>query len=217
MDKMIECGFRADKLVHIDHFLEVSDTKVYHNPDGHILFFGRIGPEKGILTLIKAMEHASPKCMLHIVGDGDFKSECEDYVRRNNTGNVKFLGHLQGDKLNEEIRFCSFVVFPSQWFENMPFSILESFAHGKPVVGSNIGGVKELIEDGKTGLIFNPADSVDLSVKINALFCDKNKIIEMGRNARRFLEDRFDAQTHYDKIISLYKTVLWKVSKNVCK
>ena len=106
-------------------------------------------------------------------------------------GNVKFLGHLSGDRLNSVLRSASFVVLPSECYENAPMSVLEAFAYGKPVLGARIGGVPELIDDGTDGLLFESGNVDDLAEKIHYIIANKDKLPEMGKRARRKIEEKF--------------------------
>jgi glycosyltransferase involved in cell wall biosynthesis len=88
--------------------------------------------------------------------------------------------------------------------------VIEAFALGKPVIGSRIGGIQELIEHSKTGLTFEPGNSVELKGKILWLLNHPDKLIEMGRNARRFVEDRCHFEYHYRELIKIYHRAMVK-------
>jgi glycosyltransferase involved in cell wall biosynthesis len=100
------------------------------------------------------------------------------------------------------------VVMPSIWYENFPYSILEAFALGKPVIASNIGGMPETVVDGETGLLFEPGEVNDLAAKLEYLLANPEAGSQMGRNARKMVETRFDAESHYRRLMEVYSRVL---------
>ena len=101
-----------------------------------------------------------------------------------------------------------FVVVPSECYENNPRSVIEAFALGKPVLGSNIGGIPELVKDGKTGLTFEVGNVEDLRTKIKYLLNNSDKIVEMGKNARKFVEVELNEEKYYNKLFSIYRRLL---------
>jgi len=97
-----------------------------------------------------------------------------------------------------------FVVVPSIWYENCSLSILESFALGKSVIASKIGGIPELIKHSETGLLFEHGNAKDLANKIECLLNRPDKIIKMGQNALKIIREKFNADEHYKKLIKIY-------------
>jgi glycosyltransferase involved in cell wall biosynthesis len=101
------------------------------------------------------------------------------------------------------------VIVPSEWYENAPISILESFAYGKPVIGARIGGIPEMINDDENGYLFDSGNGDDLKEKLNLLQnISANKIMEMGKAAREKMEKLYNASFHYDKLMSVYRAAL---------
>jgi len=111
---------------------------------------------------------------------------------------------LDGEKLKNEICQSKFLVIPSEWYENYPRSVIEAFACGKPVIGSRIGGIPELVKNKETGLTFEPGKVDDLRAKINYMIDNPEKVIEMGKNARRFVEQELNAEKHYEDLMDIY-------------
>lgn len=204
-NKIGEMGFTR-KCVHLPNF---ADMPPFEQPDlpanPIILFFGRLVEEKGIPVLIEAMQGISADCL--IVGDGPMNEALEALALRIPAARIRFLGHQPFSALESIIRRSTMVVLPSIWFENNPFSILESFVRGIPVVASRIGGIPELIRDGETGLMFTPGDSGDLSKKIRFLLDRPEKIRLMGRNARRWVEEQNGRENHYSRLIEIYRSL----------
>jgi glycosyltransferase involved in cell wall biosynthesis len=97
---------------------------------------------------------------------------------------------------------------PSQWYENSPSTIYESFALGKPVIGSRIGGIPELIEDGVNGLLFEPANVEDLAEKIKYLYHHPLLAQKMGISARKKVEEKYSEEEYYKKLLGIYDNLI---------
>lgn len=202
LKKHLEAGIPEKKLVHIPNFTNVEDFEPSYKAGEYILYVGRLSHEKGIFTLLKAIKDINFK--LKIVGDGPLREDCEAFVRENNLKNVEFLGYKSGDDLKELYQKSAFLVMPSEWYENAPLTILECFAYGKPLIGSRIGGIPEMILDGETGLLFNTGDVRELRGKINYLLRNPAIIDKMGRSARARVEQEYNAELHYERLMQVY-------------
>lgn len=207
LNKCIGAGVDQKKLIYISNCIDTDIYRPSHNDDGYLLFVGRLSKEKGVMTLIRAVE--SLDIPLRIVGDGPMRESYETYAAKRLLGNISFEGYKTGDALETLYKSASGVVFPSECYENAPMSVLESFAYGKPVIGANIGGVTELIEDEKDGLLFESGNAQDLANKIRffiGLSGQRKK--EMGVSARKKVEDRFSTTSHYRALMNLYESIL---------
>jgi glycosyltransferase involved in cell wall biosynthesis len=169
----------------------------------YFLFYGRLSREKGVDTLLKAAEKAG--ITLKVVGTG---SLYEKYIAANYK-NIEFLGYKSGHELSELIRHAGFVIVPSEWYENNPLTILEAYSHGKPVIGSRIGGIPEIIEEGVTGFLFeagNQSQLTDALMKADLLSGDDYQ--KMSNAARAFAGAHFNPDTHYNELINIYKELV---------
>jgi len=203
MEKVKEMGFNGN-IVYLPNFVELGKYKPsYDYKDKAIVYFGRLSKEKGVGNLINAVKDLDVE--LKVVGSGPYEDELRNKVNGENIGNVYFLGYKEGKELIKIISESLFAVIPSAWYENNPISVLESFALGKPVIGSRIGGIPELVIDGKTGFTFKAGDSAVLKEKIKYLLDNTNKIKVLGRNARKFVEKNFNPEKHYKELIEIYK------------
>ena len=100
------------------------------------------------------------------------------------------------------------MVVPSEWYENAPITILESFAYGKPVIGSRIGGIPEMIDEGVNGFLFDPRNVDDLKEKIEFVFSMKDsQVSHMGKEARQKVERYYNAKVHYESLMDIYHRV----------
>lgn len=205
--KFIDFGINPEKITYVPNFLFESDYFPNYNFEDYFLYFGRLSEEKGVDTLLSAMKHIDGK--LKIAGIGTEEEKLETYAENEGLGSkVEFLGHKSGIELENLIKNAMFTVVPSKWYENAPYSVLESMAFGKTVVGSHIGGIPEMILDKKTGLLFYSDDSGDLAEKINDLMQNTWKIINYGKNARTYFEEVYGSEEHYRKIIKIYENLI---------
>ncbi|RME60878.1 glycosyltransferase family 1 protein [Candidatus Parcubacteria bacterium] len=176
-------------------------------PDGPVLFFGRMVEEKGIDFLVKAAAKL-PDIPFRLVGDGPDLDSVKALANSLGAKNIEFIGAKWGEAMDAELKQCAFVVVPSIWYENFPYVINQAFAFGKPVVGSNRGGIPELVEHGKRGLIYDATDVDALTEAINNLYQDSEKIKAMGASAKSFSDCEFNNEKFYAKLINIYHEVL---------
>jgi len=185
------------------------DPKSYKpswNDNNYIVYFGRISPEKGVETLLKAynlLNSDRSRIGLKIVGQGpQMNSLKEKYT------NVEFTGYKEGKELKRLVGEASFVVVPSQWYENCSMSVLEAMAMGKAIIASNVGGLPEQIDDGKTGLLFGMGDAGELKEKMMILAENKKLRLQMGKAARKKLIKEYSFAMHGEKIINLFAKLI---------
>ena len=205
--KMIEYGISPERVLWVPNFITLEEYSPDYSHDDYFLFCGRLLELKGIRTLIAAMEHIKEP-RLYVVGDGELRHELESYAAQRGMDNVSFLGYKSGEELKSIIAKSMFSVIPSEWYENLPYAILESFALGTPVLASNIGGIPELIAPGVDGALFQPGDVADLVARIRELVARRESLAEMGRRARAKIEKQYGAEAHYESMMSLYKALL---------
>jgi glycosyltransferase involved in cell wall biosynthesis len=204
--KHVEHGIPRDKLLHIRNFVNFTKQKPQYNDGRYALFVGRLSREKGIPTLLAAVENLDVP--VHIVGDGPLKAEYEDFVAGHKINHVIFEGYKSGDNLKRLYENAAFLVIPSECYENAPMTVLEAYSYGKPVIGSRIGGIPEMIEHGRTGLLFTPGQADELAECLRMLWQDGSLRSKMGREAHEKMQKEFSSEAHYEKLIGLYSTLL---------
>ena len=181
--------------------------------DGYILFLGRLSDEKGVDILLGAMAEV-PEAKLKIVGSGTHGTFLQEFAKKNNITNVEFLGQKFGDELEPIFNCCKFVVVPSLWHENFPYVMMESFARGKAVVGSDKGGIPEYILPGETGEVFPSHDPKALASIIRELWHHPAKAAEMGKKAKEIADREFNDEAFYNRLSVIYENATGKVIKN---
>ena len=182
----------AGKTVALHNFIDKVEWKDTAKKD-YILYFGRYSDEKGIGTLIEVCK-SMPDMQFIFAGNGPLENTV------NNVPNIKNVGFRTGDKLEKLIREARVSVYPSEWYENCPFSVMESQMYGTPVLGANIGGIPELIDAVKTGELFESGNEVDLKEKLLKMLEKSNEYSENCKNIK------FNTiSEYYDKILNVYE------------
>jgi glycosyltransferase involved in cell wall biosynthesis len=206
LSKHAEHGIPQDRLLHIRNFVNFAKYKPQYDNGRYVLFVGRLSKEKGILTLLAAVEHLDVP--VRIVGDGPLKAEYEGFAAKCKMDHVTFEGYKSGDDLKQLYENAAFLVMPSEWYENAPMTILEAYAYGKPVVGSRIGGIPEMIDHGRTGMLFVMGDAGRLAECIDKLWSDKSLRRQMGYAAREKVEREFCSEVHYERLMEVYRNLM---------
>lgn len=206
-NKMIEYGFPESQVEYLPNYVEV---KKYDPPvadGGYALYFGRLAEEKGISVLLDAAA-ITPEVPFFIAGDGPLAAASRKRAIDNEMNNIVFLGFKAGSELRKLLTEATCVIVPSEWYENCPMNVLESFAAGKPVIGSDIGGIPELIDKDVNGFTFQPGNAHELASKVRWIFGNRSKSVEMGMEGRKKVSAHFNAVAHYDGLMSIYNSVL---------
>lgn len=210
--KFIEDGINSNHIEAIHNFIIASDYNVETEIGDYALYFGRLSKEKGINNLIKAFA----KCKngsLYIAGEGPEKDNIERFIKDNKLSKrVKLLGFLNKEQMTDTIRKARFIVVPSIWYENCPYSVMETLAIGKPVIGANIAGIPELVINNKNGYTYKYDDINELSEKMNILFEDEKLISKFSRKAKE-MSKKYDKEKYYERIIKIYKKVVCEYEK----
>jgi glycosyltransferase involved in cell wall biosynthesis len=184
----------ANKTIAIHNFIE-NIPWVEVQKEDYVLYFGRYSEEKGIRTLVEAAKRM-PEVNFVFAGKGML----EDLLY--NSENINNVGFKSGKELADLIRRARVSVYSSEWYENCPFSVMESQMYGTPVIGSNIGGIPELIKVGKTGLLYNSGDVEQLCDEIHTIWQNDDLASEMHRACKELSFDNID--DYLGKLLKIY-------------
>ena len=204
--KFIDCGLPADRIAIKPHFLEAPPVPRFEH-DGYAIFVGRLSPEKGLLTLLRAWREL-PWLPLRIVGDGPLRAEVEGQIRREEVKSVELLGHMGLEQCLEQLRGARFLVFPSEWYEGLPRVIVEAYACGKAVVASGLGAMNEIILSGITGAHFTPGDAEDLARTVRRMTESDTRTRQLGRAARNEFEAKYTEERNYRQLMEIYESAI---------
>lgn len=185
----------AKKTVAMHNFVDRVEWKEVEKKD-YVLYFGRFSKEKGIDILTKVCKEL-PDVQFIFAGTGPL----EDAI--NGISNIKNVGFQKGAELEKLIREARFSIYPSEWYENCPFSVMESQMYGTPVLGADIGGIPELIQVGKTGELFESGNAAELKEKIRHLWGDKGLTVQYSQNCQDICFD--DIEEYGEKLMKIYR------------
>lgn len=207
-NKLIEDGMNRNKILAIHNFIDIDEYNVPKIDEGYALYVGRLSKEKGIFNLIKAFSLIE-KGELRIAGDGPEKENIIQFiVEQHLEGRVKLLGYLDKYKIKEQIRKSRFVVVPSIWYENCPYSIMETLAIGKPVIGANIGGIPELIQNHYSGFTYVFDNIEELASCMRKLLDNVELASKLGNNAKEQAKKLYSKEVYYEKILKIYTELI---------
>ena len=203
MKKFIQYGYDNSKLELTNYCYDIdyldniaASLRLSNKPDDkYLLYVGRIEKNKGILTLLQAVN--GTKIPLKIIGEGSYLPDMIKFVKENDLTNVEFLGFQNKENVIKYSLASSIIVCPSEWYENYPFSIIESLLLGKPVIGANIGGIPELVINGKSGFLFEPRDYNQLRELIIRIWDDDELLIKVGQQASEYIREKVNFETHW--------------------
>jgi glycosyltransferase involved in cell wall biosynthesis len=205
--KLVEHGWDESKIDALPHFQKLP-AKTFDPPrNAPALYFGRLSQEKGVADLLEAMKWL-PHVKLQIAGDGPQKPALQDQVERLQLKNVSLLGHLQGHELERAISSSCFTVLPTRAYETFGKSIVESYAHARAVIATDLGSRRELLHHGETGSLYPVGDAAKLADAIAYLFARPELAAKMGSAGRELVRAKYSPETHYSNLISLYEQVL---------
>lgn len=184
-----------DKLITIHNFLDANVEKNYEKQD-YVLYFGRHSEEKGVKTLLDVCKEL-PNIPFIFAGGGPLEKEVSLIP------NIENKGFLRGEELIRLISQAKFCIFPSEWYENCPFTVMEAQMYGTPVLAAKVGGVPELLKDGVTGQLFQWGNKKELKEKIVTLWNNSDILQGYIDNCKK---TKFITSEEYcEKIIDVYK------------
>lgn len=207
-DTLTRTGFPQQKIHCIPTPVDLSLWTPNYDNDGYILYFGRLSPEKGIEFMLDAYISSAVKDPLVVAGDGpaEYVEHLKSLLCENNGKEVRFIGKKSGDELRSVVSGAKYVVVPSLWYDNAPNVIYESFAAGKPVIGSALGGIREQIND-STGILVEPGNVLELSEAIKRLSSSPELIVKLGQGARQQVVEHNNIADHACRLIGLFNRV----------
>ena len=200
--QLVKGGYPADRIEVLGNMVEVPVVDPGRPKGDYIAYVGRISPEKGIHTLLDAARLTGVP--VRIAGDPSLMPQ----LVASAPDNVRFVGQLERHELPAFYAAARALVVPSVWFEVFGIVCAEAMGCGLPVIASRIGGLPEVVDEGVTGLLFEPGNSDELAEKIRLLWDDDAVFHRLGQTARQQAVEQFSTQVHYRKLIHLYGKAL---------
>ena len=198
-EKMAQGGFRKEKLKVLCNFIDTKKCrKDNYDKEDYYCYVGRLSHEKGVTTLIEAAARLPYR--LKVIGGGPLLEQLK-IKNEQLKGNVEFLGFRQWDDIKNIVGKARFTVIPSEWYENNPLSVIEAQCLGTPVLGARIGGIPELIDEGRNGMTFESGNTNDLTEKIKTMFDVKFDYKGIADVAMK----HYNAENYYKEIMKIYE------------
>jgi len=205
--KFIAGGLPGEKIEVKPNFVE-PDPGERTGGGGYAVFVGRLSDEKGLETLVAAWARLRNRIPLVIVGDGPVGPVIQKQAQEKGITSIDFRGRVPRDEAQAIVKGSSFLILPSECYENFPMGMVESFASGVPVICSKLGAMQELVDDGRTGLHFTPKSSEELAEKVEWAWGHPERLGEMGKECRREFENRYTAEKNYTMLMDIYKSTV---------
>jgi glycosyltransferase involved in cell wall biosynthesis len=200
---LVDEGFPTDQIDVIPNMLELPEACSQTSLGNHIGFAGRLSPEKGVEVLFEAARLCAA-IPFEVAG----RTEKMPLAASLAPDNVHLQGHLDSEKLESFNRNARILVVPSLWYEGFPGVLLEAMLQGKPVICSRIGGLPEIVDDGKTGLLFEPGNAAELADKIKYLWDRPELCQEMGKAGRDKVLTEYNSDRYYERLMRTYEQAM---------
>jgi len=208
-DRMVAAGLPADKvLVKPNFFYGQASPLSWSEREPYVIFVGRLASEKGVETLVRAWEiWGSEAPELRVVGDGPLRSKLEKAAKKMP---IRFFGQLSPEQVQAQVAKAKLLVVPSEWFEGHPLVLGEAFALGTPAAVSNIGPLPSIVDYGKNGVIFEPANAETLANTVKTAWGTSGLLERLGSEARKAYENKYSKESNYSLLMQIYEQAIAK-------
>ena len=224
LGRLHEYGIPMEKLNHIPTFFNLKEVNPEVEYKPFVLFVGRIEKQKGLMSLVKAFETIPYELKIIGVSNDGFEDELKQYLGRpingdlnveettayGKNGNIHFLGRKKFEDIVPYLKSCMCTVVPSEWYDNFPNVVLESYAYKKAVIATDFGSLQYMVDEGNTGMKFRYADLDDLRRCVSYMIEHPEAAMTMGENAYHLIETKYSPDSHYNKLIELMNKVIGK-------
>ena len=224
LGRLHEYGIPMEKLNHIPTFFNLKEVNPEVEYKPFVLFVGRIEKQKGLMSLVKAFETIPYELKIIGFSNDGFEDELKQYLGRpingdlnveettayGKNGNIHFLGRKKFEDIVPYLKSCMCTVVPSEWYDNFPNVVLESYAYKKAVIATDFGSLQYMVDEGNTGMKFSYADLDDLRRCVSYMIEHPESSKTMGENAYHLIETKYSPDSHYNKLIELMNKVVGK-------
>ena len=210
-DKFVESGYFPEEKMFVNPtFIDSKGIEPNYNSSDYVLCLGRFSPEKGFKYAISSLQYLKNiPVKIAITGTKEgLKSDTKELIDSLGIEDkIIFTGFLKGGELENLIKNSLAVACPATWYENMPNVVLEAYAYGKPVIASDIGSLKEIVENEVTGLTFEPKNSLEFAKCVERLYSDSELRINLGKNARKKCESDYSPAKHWQRFVEVFNII----------
>jgi glycosyltransferase involved in cell wall biosynthesis len=207
-DRFVAGGLPAERLRIKPNFVDLPEPAP--GPRQGLLFVGRLSEEKGVAVLAAAAAQGPASLAVQVAGSGPLLGLLHASTLANAQTNtqVQLLGALAPDQVYQAMGRARALLVPSIWYENFPRTVVEAFACGTPVIASRIGALATLVDDGRTGLLFNPGDATDLAAKMAWAHNHPDEMATMGRQARAHYQRELTGESNHRQLLAIYEEAM---------
>ena len=224
LGRLHEYGIPMEKLNHIPTFFNLKEVNPEVEYKPFVLFVGRIEKQKGLMSLVKAFETIPYELKIIGFSNDGYEDEMKQYLGRpingdlnveettayGKNGNIHFLGRKKFEDIVPYLKSCMCTVVPSEWYDNFPNVVLESYAYKKALIATDFGSLQYMVDEGNTGMKFRYADLDDLRRCVSYMIEHPEASMAMGENAYHLIETKYSPDSHYNKLIELMNKVIGK-------
>jgi glycosyltransferase involved in cell wall biosynthesis len=210
--KFLEGGFSSEQIVVKPNFL-LNDRGMGSGQGGYAVFVGRLSVEKGVETLLKAWTRQPAPLPLKIIGDGPLAESVRQAASAGTA--IEWLGRRSLDEVLDVIGNAAFLIMPSIWYETFGRTIIEAFSRGTAVIASRLGALAELVDEGRTGLLFEPGNAEELAARARQLAGHPTLLQRMREEARQEFEEKYTADRNYGMLLAIYEKACHLVTLSV--
>lgn len=212
--KFVEFGVPKKNIYNIPTFFNLAkELPANVSYEDFFLYVGRVDPDKGLMTLVNAFINTPYRLVIVGFSMDGYDEVIKEYLK-DKKHNITFTGKLDFKQMIPYLQSCLCTICPSEWYDNFPNSVLESYAFEKPVLASRIGSLRDLIVNNETGLHFEAGDSRDILEKVEYIYNNPTEAQRMGKNSYTKLIKEYSSQLHYNRLIDVFhETVKRKASK----
>lgn len=203
--KYIAAGFSPDQIAVKPNFV-FPDPGPGPGDGGYAVFVGRLSHEKGLETLLTAWRQRPGPQRLKIIGDGALTELATGAAAADSR--IEYCGRLPASEVIHVLGGAFCLIMPSVWYETFGRTMIEAFARGTPVIASRLGAMTEIVEDGRTGFLFEPGNAQALAERLDQLLMDPGRVAEMRRQARAAFKSRFAAEPNRRMLLELYRRAI---------
>lgn len=202
-DHYTDGGYPAERIYIKPHFV-TGDPQAGPGGGGHLVFVGRLTPEKGIGHLLDVWREMPGTCRLKIIGDGEYRAQvqaaADDATRR-----IDYLGILPSAQVHQSLAHAEAAVVPSFMHESFCRVVTEAFAAGTPVIAADQSGPGELIDHGQTGLLYDTSQPHALRETLVQALANPSVLHDMRPACRQAFEARFTQDANYPQLMAIYR------------
>lgn len=180
-----------------------TEETIMINDRKYFMFLGRVDNLKGIDILLDSWKNIKEEKLI-IVGSGPEENRVKNYIYDNKIQNIDFLGYMNKEEAIDILSRAKALIIPSQWYEGLPMTLVESFSMNIPVIASKLGNLENLVNDGVNGLLFEFNDKYDLINKVNKVRNDKEFALKLSMGAKESFEELYSEKVNYKILMNIY-------------